>query len=206
MPLKLDKVDMLILKSLLTDGRKSYRLIAKEVGITTPTVKSRVRRMLDAGIIKKFSPILDVERIEDHTSALISFKVDLGHLEKMALYLSEFDEVRNIFVTSGDSNLIIRLVTPDNKSLQEFLNKHIAGLKGVNVMSSQIIMKTVKDEQGIALSKEIYVSLRCDTCGQDIKGEPLILNVGEGKRFFCCKSCLSMYKEKYKYRIEKLGP
>ena len=41
MPLQLDNYDVSILKSLLKDGRKSFREISRETGITTPTVKAR---------------------------------------------------------------------------------------------------------------------------------------------------------------------
>jgi DNA-binding Lrp family transcriptional regulator len=43
MPLQLDKFDVLILNSLLKDGRKSFREISRETSITTPTVKARFR-------------------------------------------------------------------------------------------------------------------------------------------------------------------
>lgn len=41
MPFQLDNYDVLILKALLKDGRKSFREISRETGITTPTVKAR---------------------------------------------------------------------------------------------------------------------------------------------------------------------
>jgi DNA-binding Lrp family transcriptional regulator len=54
MPLQLDKYDMLILKSLLKDGRKSFREISRETGITTPTVKARFSRLVNIGFIKSY--------------------------------------------------------------------------------------------------------------------------------------------------------
>jgi hypothetical protein len=46
MPLELDSYDVSILKALLKDGRKSFREISRETGITTPTVKSRFDRLV----------------------------------------------------------------------------------------------------------------------------------------------------------------
>lgn len=200
MPLKLDKVDLLILKSLLEDGRKPYRIVAREVGVSTPTVKSRVMKMLDLGIIKKFVPIIDIEKVENMAFAIILLKVEFDRLDEVVSRLNSFDEVRNIYVTSGDSNLIIRVVAQDAKSIHSFLNEHIANLDHVKITSVQIIIKTPKDEQGFVPLKDVYVGLKCDTCGQQIKEEPVVLNVGEGKRFFCCKTCLAVYKEKYLMR------
>ncbi|MCC2648790.1 MAG: hypothetical protein K0S67_1622 [Nitrososphaeraceae archaeon] len=64
MPLQLDDYDVSILKSLLKDGRKSFREISRETGITTPTVKARFSRLVNVGFIKSVSPILDFEIVE----------------------------------------------------------------------------------------------------------------------------------------------
>jgi DNA-binding Lrp family transcriptional regulator len=64
MPLQLDGYDVSILKSLLKDGRKSFREISRETGITTPTVKARFNRLVNVGFIKSVSPILDFDIVE----------------------------------------------------------------------------------------------------------------------------------------------
>jgi DNA-binding Lrp family transcriptional regulator len=64
MPLQLDNYDILILKSLLKDGRKSFREISRETGITTPTVKARFSRLINVGFIKSVSPIFDFDIVE----------------------------------------------------------------------------------------------------------------------------------------------
>jgi DNA-binding Lrp family transcriptional regulator len=64
MPLQLDKYDVLILNSLLKDGRKSFREISREIGITTPTVKARFTRLVNVGFIRSVSPIFDFDMVE----------------------------------------------------------------------------------------------------------------------------------------------
>ena len=64
MPLQLDNYDVMILNSLLKDGRKSFREISRETGITTPTVKARFSRLVNVGFIKSVSPVLNFELIE----------------------------------------------------------------------------------------------------------------------------------------------
>jgi DNA-binding Lrp family transcriptional regulator len=64
MPLQLDKFDVLILNSLLKDGRKSFREISRETGITTPTVKARYSRLVNIGFIKSVSPIFNFDMVE----------------------------------------------------------------------------------------------------------------------------------------------
>src|SRR5919202_2620966 len=65
MPLQLDDYDVSILRSLLKDGRKTFREISRETGITTPTVKARFTRLVNIGFIKSVSPIFDTGIVED---------------------------------------------------------------------------------------------------------------------------------------------
>jgi DNA-binding Lrp family transcriptional regulator len=65
MPFQLDDYDVSILKALLKDGRKSFREISRETGITTPTVKARFNRLVNVGFIKSVSPIFDFNLIEE---------------------------------------------------------------------------------------------------------------------------------------------
>ncbi len=196
MPLKLDETDTSILKVLMKDGRLSFRQIAVQVGVTTPTVESRVKKMTESGIIKRIAPILDIDKVEKGVAALLMLKVELAKVNPIVEKLAPLDEVRSIFLSTGQANLIVRVATSSNEAFQDFLNERVASL-GVDVVLSEVITRTVKDEQGVALYGEMAVALVCDFCGGEISGKPFTLNLGEGKRFFCCKTCLSSYKEKY---------
>jgi len=63
MPHELDDVDIGIVTSLQEDGRKSFRQVARELDISTPTVQARYRRLVNIGLIKSISPIIDATNI-----------------------------------------------------------------------------------------------------------------------------------------------
>jgi Lrp/AsnC family leucine-responsive transcriptional regulator len=63
LPIELDGFDISILKSLFKDGRKSFRQVSRETGITTPTVKARFDRLINIGFIKAVVPIIDFEKV-----------------------------------------------------------------------------------------------------------------------------------------------
>lgn len=65
MPFQLDDYDVSIVKSLMKNGRKSFREISRETGITTPTVKARFERLINIGFIKSVSPIFDFGIVQD---------------------------------------------------------------------------------------------------------------------------------------------
>jgi len=70
LPVELDEYDISILKSLFSDGRKSFRQIARETGITTPTVKARYERLVNVGFIKKIIPVIDLGKVQNANNIL----------------------------------------------------------------------------------------------------------------------------------------
>jgi DNA-binding Lrp family transcriptional regulator len=74
MPLQLDNNDIVIIKSLLKDGRKSFRQISRETGITTPTVKARYERLVNVGFIKGVLPVFDFYKVNKTQEDIIQIK------------------------------------------------------------------------------------------------------------------------------------
>ena len=63
-PVSLDDTDVAILKSLMQDGRKSFRAVSREIKVSTPTVKARYERLVNMGLIKSVKPEIDVSKID----------------------------------------------------------------------------------------------------------------------------------------------
>jgi DNA-binding Lrp family transcriptional regulator len=63
LPVDLDNTDVAILKSLMEDGRKSFRAISREIKVSTPTVKSRYERLVNIGLIKSVKPEIDLSKV-----------------------------------------------------------------------------------------------------------------------------------------------
>jgi len=85
-PFRLDDIDIALLESLIKDGRKSFRQISREIKVTTPTVKSRYDRLVNIGLIKAVSPVLDLGMLENRTSARLDHirsKAMKGHEIKL---------------------------------------------------------------------------------------------------------------------------
>jgi len=68
LPIELDGFDVSILKSLFKDGRKSFRQVSRETGISTPTVKARFERLVNIGFVKAVIPIIDLDKVQRNDS------------------------------------------------------------------------------------------------------------------------------------------
>lgn len=84
MPLSLDEIDISILKSILEDGRKSFRQISRDTGITTPTVKARYERLVNVGFIKGVLPVFDFEKVVESNGDEKNNLVQLDDLKQTA--------------------------------------------------------------------------------------------------------------------------
>ena len=82
MPLHLDNNDIVIIKSLLKDGRKSFRQISRETGITTPTVKARFERLVNIGFIKGVLPVFDFGKVNNTKDIIQIQNINKGKIKK----------------------------------------------------------------------------------------------------------------------------
>ena len=207
MDAKLDNTDIEIVKALIQDGRKSFRQIAREIKTSTPTVEARFSRLKGLGIIKNIQPIFDIEKIDGQMSALVFVKTILSQSTDIANKLASFPQVRGVYKMTGEYNIIIKVImTHHPEYLEEFIKTKIANIDGVKSASYQMITKTIKDDQSIPVMKEgIFLKIKCDYCDNDIFKDAKLMRVGQYERYFCCNSCLTLYKQKYKTKLETMS-
>jgi len=203
--MKLDAVDVLILKKLNKDGRASFREIAKRASLSTPTVSSRFNRMMKAGLIKKFVPILD-PGAESGVLALVIFRVPAMKAAEVASQLGNMRAVYEVMITTGRDNLVVKLRLESTAALQSFLASPAVKKLEVTVAGTQIITKTIKEERPLPLAKGSMLELRCDFCGGEIAGaRPYSIKVASSRYYFCCKTCRRSYLDKHSSAIKKLN-
>ena len=86
MPVDLDETDVAILKSLMQDGRKSFRAISREIKVSTPTVKSRYQRLVNIGLIKSVKPEIDLSKVNREKKNQFFGEETMKQLEEQKRY------------------------------------------------------------------------------------------------------------------------
>jgi len=71
-----------ILKSLMEDGRKSFRAIPRELKVSTPTIKSRYERLVNMGLIKPVKPEIDLSKVDREKKNLFFGEETIKRLAK----------------------------------------------------------------------------------------------------------------------------
>jgi Lrp/AsnC family transcriptional regulator, regulator for asnA, asnC and gidA len=138
----IDQIDLTIIKYLQTDGRISYSLIAREMEVPEATVRYRVKRLLDEGIIK-ISAFINAGKIKYENVAYIELDVNPSFFDSTLHTLTNMDKVSYIASVTGEYNVMMEYVYNDNDDLFNFLNMMKAKPE-VNRLHSRTIIKIHK--------------------------------------------------------------
>lgn len=193
---KIDTTDLKILNSLFQNGRKSFRQISREINVSTPTVESRYERLRKVGIIKNIEPIIDLGKLENIHMNIMYIKTDPNRSNSIATEIASISEITNLYAASGDHNLVAMVITRDQTHFEQ-VRQQIASIHGIASLTYQSLNKVIKDKMNIPLEKEVKILINCPECGSYIHSfSHKILNTDFSYKYFCCKSCMKLYKQK----------
>jgi DNA-binding Lrp family transcriptional regulator len=148
----LDGADLKILKELQKDGRMNYAEISRRTGIPSSTVCDKITRLVKKGVIRKFTVILDREKVGFPVSALIGVETGAELYENVAKELCQMHELVRVYGTTAEFDLMAKVRTTSLKRLNEILNI-IRRMKGVDDIFVIPILETFKDEHSVPLEQ-----------------------------------------------------
>jgi len=124
--MSIDPLDLRILKSLNGQGRKPYRTISDELGVSDATVRKRINNMLETGIIKEFNVLLDYHKLGRIIKAFIGLRVQPQRLKMIVEHLEENPDVQVLYRTTGDVDLFVEVIFRDMEELNGFLETDLS--------------------------------------------------------------------------------
>ena len=138
--MKLDSINWKILACLQQNARQSNTEIARIVGVTSPAVSERIRKMEDAGVIEGYYAKVSHAETEHQLKAIITLKAFMGRLKPFLETVKEFDEVVNCYRITGNENIIMEVVLKNQKHLEKFIDKLITyGETRTHIVLSNVI-------------------------------------------------------------------
>ncbi len=138
--MKLDKINWEILESLQRNSRQSNTEISKRVGISSPAVAERIRKMEDAGIIEGYYTKLSYFETGNQLTAIITLRAFMGRLKPFLVKVKSFKEIINCYRITGNENIVMKVVLKDQKHLEQFIDQLIVyGETRTQIVLSNII-------------------------------------------------------------------
>ncbi len=112
-----------ILKILIEDGRCSIKDIASKVGLSSPSVSERLRRLQDRGVIRSISADIDPRALGYSLQAITRVRPLPGKLHIIRQLLQEIPEVIECDKVTGDDCFVVRLVIREIEDLDDILER-----------------------------------------------------------------------------------
>jgi DNA-binding Lrp family transcriptional regulator len=202
MSLNLDDVDRKILRELQNDGRASFRDVSARISVSTPTVSSRVQAMVDVGLIRGYSTMLDAEML-GQVSVVLLLESKPSDLDKVVEKIKDQELVRQIYVLS-DSRVMCILSFYNQFKYQRFLES-LASVPEITRMDNSMVMRVPKESPRAALTDEAGLLIKCYYCGHMMKDEGVKIKLDGKYHYLCCSVCERLYREKYEKLKKSAG-
>jgi DNA-binding Lrp family transcriptional regulator len=154
---KLDKIDLNILRDLQADGRMTNVELAKRAGISAPPCLRRVRALRDAGLIRGIHADLDPESLGYEVAFLALVGLDSQSeavLTGFESLVSGWDEVRECHMVRGGGDFLIKLVARNTAHENELTTKLTGADHVTNVQTFQVI-RSAKNVPGVPVNTDI---------------------------------------------------
>ena len=139
----LDDLDRKILALLQEDARLPNRAIAARVGSSEPTVRRRVERMLDTGLIKVVA-VASPFALGHQVVAILGLQIDRTYQHQIEAALRDMPEVRFVGLTLGSHDVMIEVWLPNSEALLDFMTNRVSPLPGIHRAEAWQVLKLSK--------------------------------------------------------------
>ncbi|UCD44191.1 MAG: Lrp/AsnC family transcriptional regulator [Candidatus Bathyarchaeota archaeon] len=149
---ELNDKDLRILEILQNDARTPFSTLARELGMAESTVRYRVDRLRESGVITGFLAMLDPRKIGLNITAIALIKVDANHIVEASEILASFEESHHLFRSTGSYDLVSVVHARDIAHLDGLIDR-IRRILGVKEASVEVATYLVKVEPKYKLLK-----------------------------------------------------
>jgi len=155
LPEQIDGIDAKILHLIQGNAALSVADIADKVGLSSSPCWRRIKRMEEIGIIKQRVTILNREKLGLDFEVFVAVKLALPNrtnMEKFERAVETMPEVVQCAVVTGAVDYMLRVVTRDMHSYEDFLREVLLGIDLISDVQSRIVLRQAKDSNAIPLN------------------------------------------------------
>ena len=124
--MSIDSLNWKILKCLQQNARMSNAEIGRRVGVSSPAVSERIKKMEDAEIIQGYTTFVSPFEVGYQLKALITLRAFMGMLKPFLEKVKTYDEVVNCYRITGNENIVMEVVLKNQKHLEIFIDQLIS--------------------------------------------------------------------------------
>ncbi|MDE0172187.1 MAG: Lrp/AsnC family transcriptional regulator [Defluviicoccus sp.] len=152
---KLDRIDLRILRDLQDRGRMTNVELARRAGISPPPCLRRVRALEETGCILGYHAEIDPESLGFGVTVFANVGLhsqaepDLTAFETL---VESWPEVRECHMLAGETDFLLRIVATDWDAYQRFLTTKLTAAPNVSVVKSALAVRSSKSAPGVPIA------------------------------------------------------
>jgi len=135
-----DATDIAIIKE-LKDGRESFKTIADHLGLAEGTVRNRVRRLREDGVLD-ITALVDPEAMPEHSIVMVGVRLKDMNLVRKAEEFSDLRGVISVCVVTGRFDLIITVMLGKGFGILEFYTDEVSRIENVQSVETFVVYKS----------------------------------------------------------------
>ena len=140
---QLDDLDRQLIEVLARDARVSNRKIAVDLGVTEGTVRGRIKRLQQDGLIS-FTAITSFGLADSARMAFIGVQAEVSDVREVARQIADLSQVNAVMLTMGRFNILAICLFNSLDHLHEVASDKILAIPGVHHVETSIAVKTLK--------------------------------------------------------------
>lgn len=152
--IKLDEIDLSLLRIIQEHARISNVDLADRIGLSPAPCLRRVQALERAGVIKRYVALLNPHALGSDVTVFVQISLDLqvgGRLDMFEQHIIQRPEVLECYLMTGDSDYLLRVIVPDVAAYERFLKEALTRIEGVAGIKSSFALREVKYSTALPL-------------------------------------------------------
>ncbi len=137
----LDSIGQNILRELKADARISYSQLGRVVGLSTPAVTERVRKLEEAGVIRGYHARIREKNMDSAVTAFIELSAAASQYDQVKKAADKLDQVMECHHVSGDAAFVLKICVATVSDLESV----VAQFSPFGTTRTSIVLSSSKD-------------------------------------------------------------
>jgi DNA-binding Lrp family transcriptional regulator len=152
----MDEVDLAILNELQENGRLTLVELGRRVGLTAAPVQRRLHGLERDGWIAAYVALVNVRRAQLQFETFVEVEVEVESRVALLAFevrIQQLREVTECYRIAGAAHYLLKVVTRDATTFDEFYSEHLLALPGMSRTSRRVTLKRVKHTTALPLPR-----------------------------------------------------
>lgn len=141
----MDITDYKIINILQEDGRISMKDLGKIVGLTSPAVSERVKRLEESGVIKGYKAVVNPDKLGRVIKSFINIALPSKNYQDFIEYAQKDNRIVECHHITGEDCLLLKVIVKDMYDLEQVIDK----IKQVGKTKTSVILSTIIESKSI---------------------------------------------------------